>query len=44
MSLSPLDATLVKHLVSVDSKSLTEILTPLNATLTKTGGRPKYNV
>jgi hypothetical protein len=38
-TINPLDATLVNLPVSVDSKSLTATLTPLDATLTKTGGR-----
>ena len=33
-----LDATLTRHLVSVASKGLTEMLSPLDATLMKTRG------
>jgi hypothetical protein len=36
--LSPLDAILIGHLVSVATKELTRNLSPLTATLTKTGG------
>jgi len=35
---SPLGATLMNHLVSVDNKELTENLNPLDATLTKNWG------
>jgi hypothetical protein len=36
--LSPLSATLTRMLTSVDSKELTQTLTPLDATLTKNWG------
>jgi hypothetical protein len=39
LSLSLLDATLTRHPISVHSKGLTEKVTPLDATLTKNGGR-----